>query len=168
MSVAIFTEDRFGVDFFKGLLQKLKSTNIVKNVHYTVSRFVGKCNPKLNRQLKGLMLKKNIRKVIIVFDADGKDIESVKKEVEIHVPEEFKNNCNYLIFAQEIEELICFALGIRVRGKPSKCLDEYVRNKNPGRGYEKQKLPTFLPLLNINKLLEYPLFKAFIEYLADP
>lgn len=157
----ILCEDSYGVDFFKELLNRLKSEDIIpESLHVDADRFYGKCNPKLKRQMKPMAFQRGCNLFIIVADADGNPVEEVKMKIECHVPNNFRDITHYVIFNYEIEEWVCISLNLEINGKPSNILKHRF-------GYEKYKLKQYVPKLDFEKLKNHESFNKFISALLD-
>ena len=132
----------------------LKEENIVaKKLYMGTARLPGKCYPKSEKAIKAASI--DFDKIIVVVDADGpENRDKVFKEVDVHIVEEIKSKVDVMILDYEIEEWICYSLGIHFGGgKPSSALNEWCkRNKGSKRGYKKWQLPRFVENLDINAL----------------
>ncbi len=161
--ILILTEDTYGIDFFRKLINRLKSQRFIKiNYSFKYRRYPGVCNSKLCRILKSIG--NNLVKIIIVADADGMNKNHVKSMIEKHIPNEFKNITKYIIFNHCIEEWICEGLGVTkcFSHNPVHILNNYLR-QNKGREYEKYMLPSFADKLDLKKLLNNQEFKYFLN-----
>lgn len=157
----IFCEDKYGRGFFKELLNELKSQRLIStHLAMNVEKFYGPCNPKLERQLKLNAFQKNCDFFIVVVDADGRSLEEVREEVAQHVPRDLKEITCLVILDYEIEDWLCFSLGIRVFEKPSRIL----RHK---LGYEKYRLKSYVSKLDMPKLLNCSSFGDFVNCLRS-
>ncbi len=160
--ILILTEDTYGKDFFRRLINRLKSQSLIKNYTFEYIRYPGRCNPKLCRilKLKGI----NSFKIIIVADADGMNKNYIRSMLEKHVPDEFRNITKYIIFNHCIEEWICIGLGIVIHSSqdPVRVLNDYLR-QNKGIEYEKYMLPSFADKLDLKKLMSNQEFKYFLD-----
>lgn len=163
--ILILTEDRYGVDFFKKLIKRLKTNGLIKKSRrIDVEWLHGKCNPKLERILRS-KLDIPLKLIIIVADAEGYYKNKIIKTIEKHIPSPFKNIVRYIIFSYSIEELICEGLGIRWRGNtPIDCLNRHLR-KTRKIDYEKYMLPSFATKINLNKLRGNKEFNKFLNYI---
>lgn len=155
----IFCEDTYGKGFFKDLLDKLKKEGLVStHLGVDIEKFYGLCNPKLGRQLKVLAHQRNRNFFIIVVDADGGNRAEARTKVVDHVPNSLRNVTHFIIFKYEIEEWLCFSLGIRIDDKPSVILRHRLR-------YEKYRLRSYVPKLNLTRLMGCSSFHDFVNYL---
>jgi len=157
--IMVLCEDSYGTDFLKELINRLKSENIVPTgLHVNAERFYGPCNTKLERQIKPMAFQRGYNFFIIVADADGNPTEAVKKKIEYHVPNNFKDITRFVILNYEIEEWICISLNIEINDKPSNILK---RKFN----YEKYKLKGYVPKLDFKKLKKCRSFCDFVKEL---
>ncbi|MEX0569611.1 MAG: hypothetical protein Q6363_010740 [Candidatus Njordarchaeota archaeon] len=126
-----------------------------------------KCNTKLFRIINASLasLSEKIRNIIIVADAEGRDIDLSIKQIEIHVPETAKKRVHYIIFDYCIEEWICTGLGIKIRENPIEELKTYLRQKKRLR-YEKYMLTEFVDEINLSLLMNNKKFREFISWLS--
>jgi len=143
--IMIMTQDKYGVPFFRNFTNRLKDESLLPNVHINSSKFYGACNPKLSRQLIAFKYLRCYDYFIIVADADGGNIKTLCENILCHIPENFRDMTDIIIFKDEIEEWICYSDNIDYENKPSKMLREK-------KGYEKYKLPSYAFKLNILKL----------------
>jgi len=158
-SLMILTEDTHGTRFFRQLIVRLKDEGFLsRDIHTESDRFGGPCNSKLMRQMKVMEGLKGYNSFIIVADADGKPLEKVSSRIRIHVPPNLVDKTEIVIFKDEIEEWICCSLGIKINSKPSTIL----KNKF---GYEKFRLPDYVPKLDFAKLTTMKSYQAFIKKL---
>jgi len=146
------TEDKYGVDFFKKLVNRLKSMHVVdKSWHIYVEWMHGKCYAKTERIINAKR-RVGLGKIVVAADAEGDDKEEVAEFLSRHIPEDLKALTKYVIFNDCIEEWVCEGLGIEHRGlHPVECLDRWLR-ENRKRGYEKFMLPDFAGKIDIKKL----------------
>lgn len=161
----ILTEDRYGVDFFKKLVKRLKREELVERPRrIDVEWLHGKCNPKLTR----VLLPKSViplERIIAAADAEGNNKDEVIEFIKQHIPAIFKDITRYVIFTYSIEEWICDGLGIEWRGgNPVDCLNKYLREVKD-INYEKYMLPDFAEKIDINKLRENN--KEFNQFLNE-
>ncbi|RLI77770.1 hypothetical protein DRP04_10875 [Archaeoglobales archaeon] len=162
--VLIMTEDFYGKDFFRELINRLNTSGLVrKSPKIKLEWFPGKCNPKLGRKL---LSKSRLDKIIIVVDAEGDNKTQVKASVEKHVPQNLRQITRYVVFNYCIEEWICEGMGIQIGFQhPVDCLNDYLR-RTKGEDYEKYMLPDFAERIDVNILLtNNQEFKAFVNYL---
>lgn len=159
----ILSEDFYGKEFFKKLVERLKEENIIsKTTQINTDRFHGKCYEKSGRVIKtGVM---DFDNVIVVADADNpKNKSKANEEIEKHILKEIKNKVKIIILDYEIEEWICYNFDIKFQyEKPSVALNDWCR-KNRGSFYKKYQLPNFVKELNIKNLLKYPSFNEFVN-----
>jgi|Deesub1362B_J571_1020462.scaffolds.fasta_scaffold15830_2 hypothetical protein len=153
-NILILTEDKYGVDFFKKLVQRFKKMNIMdKSWHIYVEWMHGKCNPKIERIINA---KRRVRlgKIVVIADAEGDDKKEVIRFLSRHIPEDLKDLTKYVIFNDCIEEWICEGLGIERKGiHPIDCLSRWV-GEGRKRDYEKYMLPDFADRIDIPTLRE--------------
>jgi hypothetical protein len=153
----VLCEDSYGTDFFKELINRLKSENMISDgLHVNTDRFYGPCNTKLKGQMKAITFQRGYNFFIIVADAHGKPANEIKSDIECHIPEDLKEITHMVILNYEIEEWICVSLNIKINDKPSNILRRRF-------GYEKYKLKDYVPKLNFKRLKNYQSFNEFIK-----
>ena len=160
--IVIITEDAYGGEFFKRLLNRLNRERLAD---VRLKRIRGRknpihapflCDPKLNRIIKAVELTKPDF-ILVVYDGDGpSNYDSRKKDVKKHIPEDIKTPVKILLFEYEVEEWICKSLGYNWSTKPS---DELKRRE----GYEKSDLPDYVNKLDFEELKRN--CKSFREFL---
>jgi len=152
----ILTEDRYGKEFFKKLVNRMKELSMIqKSKQIKIKWFPGKCRPKLSRILLALTVKSNqFQKCIIFADAEGKEIETAKTLIQKHIPRSLQKSVHCIIFDYCIEEWICEGMNIKWRGQhPVECLDNYLQRTKQVE-YEKYMLPSFAEIIDIHTLLK--------------
>lgn len=165
-SMLILTEDFYGKDFFKELVERLKREGYIKSEHRIEYEWLpGKCNPKVTRKI--LPKVRYLDRVIVVIDAEGENRIEVRRFVERHIPYNLKEKTKYIVFNYCIEEWICKSLGIKLSQNPVESLKDYLRKaKGANYDYEKSMLPDFVEKIDIGKLVNDQLFKEFLNYIA--
>ncbi|WP_148258632.1 hypothetical protein [Thermococcus sp. AM4] len=150
--IVIITEDAYGGEFFKRLLNRLNREGFT-NVR--LKKITGRknpihapilCNSKLNRIITAAELARPDL-ILVVYDGDGpSNYDSRKNDVQKHIPKKrIKTPVKILIFEYEIEEWICRSLGYSWSTKPS---DELKRRER----YAKHKLPDYVNKLDFDRL----------------
>lgn len=154
----ILCEDKYGGGFFKELIKRLKSVNLVAtNLGVDVKKFYGPCNVKLERQLLAISLKKRCV-FIIVADADRRNIKDVESRITKHVPQCLRHNTRVVILDCEIEDWICVSLDMKGNEKSAAILKHRL-------GYRKYRLKSYAPKLDLGKLRKCRSFQDFINSL---
>lgn len=164
-TIQIFTEDRYGGAFVKKLINRLIYLGFIsKNISVKTRLFVGRCNPKVYRQVKAAHI--DYDKIIILMDAHGRDVKKIEASVKRHIPKECREKVHIVILNYEIEEWICYGLGIKFNQKPSESLNEYLmKHRGAEERYEKYMLVSFADKINLNRLCSYPSFRNFLNAL---
>lgn len=157
MSILLLHEDTYAEEFFKKLLELF---NIRLNIEYR--KLHGKCNTKVTRIINAARTY-NIDKIIVVADAEGCNIHTIKNKIEQHIPNDLKSKTHYIIFRYSIEEWVCDGLGIEYKDNPSRTLDEYLRKNKNNRGYEKSMLPSLTRQIDIKRLRNNQEFTMFLS-----
>jgi hypothetical protein len=149
--IVIITEDAYGGEFFKRLLNRLNREGLA---NIKLKKITGRknpihapilCNSKLNRMIKAAELARPDF-ILVVYDGDGhSNYDSRKNDVQKHIPKRVKTPVKILLFEYEIEEWICRSLGYNWSTKPS---DELKKRE----GYEKYQLPDYVDKLDFEKL----------------
>ncbi len=164
-SCETFSEDAYGPEFFKSLIEKLKKESIVNESLYVATRRLpGICYTKSERAIKAASM--DFDKIVIVADADGPaNRDTVFKRMDVHIHEELKNKVDVIIMDYELEEWICYSLGIHFGGdKPSKALNDWCKiNRGTMSGYKKWQLPKFVEDLDFNVLRNCSSFRDFVN-----
>jgi len=188
--VIIYTEDSYGVAFFKKLIERLVKEKFIDiSLNVETKRLAGKCYLKSGRQIVTSI--EFYDRIIVVIDAEGKNKKTVKvNDLEKHVfnhikhrvqkdhinkfKNKIKDKLKIIVLDYMIEEWICYSLGIKVRNKPSEDLNGWLRKyKSYKHGYKKSTLPYFVygeksyPKINLKALMNYPTFKEFISALKE-
>ncbi len=165
--IVIITEDTYGGEFFKRLLNRLRSEGLAD---IGLKRLSGRrnpihapylCNPKLGKILHASELSRPDF-ILLVYDGDGpSNYKSRRRDVEKHIPSNIKTSVKILLFEYEIEEWIYRSLGYNWATKPS---DELKRRE----GYVKHKLPDYVGKLDFKKLRNNcKSFQEFLRILGD-
>lgn len=161
-----FVEDEYGDEFFENLINRLKNENLIpRDVVIDARRLPADCNTKIDRAIRSA-LTFGFDRVVLVIDGDGNPKEK-RESAELHIPPEFKDRVDLIVFEYEAEEWLCKSLRIRYGSytKPSKALNDWLRN-NKGREYYKRDLPKFVSDLDLNFLLSQDKeFKNLIKIL---
>ncbi|WP_297522821.1 hypothetical protein [Thermococcus sp.] len=163
--IVIITEDTYGGEFFKRLLNRLRNEGLAD---IRLKKLSGRrnpihapylCNPKLGKILRASELSKPD---FIVYDGDSpSNYKSRRRDVEKHIPRNIKTPVKMLLFEHEIEEWICRSLVYNWAIKPS---DELKRRE----GYAKHKLPDYVSKLDFKKLRNNcKSFQEFLKILGD-
>jgi len=165
--IIIFTEDRYGCEFLRKLIQRLVDKSIISDIKVEkCGRLAGKCNPKTTRQLKASCELIEYDKLLIISDGENMDMQNVEKQIRIHIPEGTCRNIALVIIDSMIEEWICQGLCINYGSNPVKDLSDWVReHKNRRRGYKKYMLPSFAEIIDLNKLMGNRSFQRFLQAL---
>jgi len=160
--IVIITEDTYGGEFFKRLLNRLRNEGLAD---IRLKKLSGRknpihapylCNPKLGKIIRASELSRP-EFILLVYDGDGPSTYAKRKrDVEKHIPRNIKTPVKVLLFEYEIEEWICRSLDHNWSTKPS---DELKRRY----GYAKHKLPDYVNKLDFRKLRKN--CKSFQEFL---
>lgn len=165
--IVIITEDTYGGEFFKRLLNRLRNEGLAD---IRLKKLSGRrnpihapylCNPKLGKILRASELSKPDF-ILLVYDGDGPSNYKFRRgDVEKHIPRNIKTPVKVLLFEYEIEEWICRSLGYNWATKPS---DELKRRE----GYAKHQLPDYVGRLDFDKLKKNcKSFQEFLKILGD-
>jgi uncharacterized Fe-S cluster protein YjdI len=160
LKLKIFCCDTYGRPFLEKLTNRLKNEGYISNYHISITKFVGPCNQKLDRQMNALYFQKSFNAFLIVADADGNPPEPIRDTICCHFSESINWQVEVIIFKYEIEDWICISKGICIKGNKSA---EALMEHEP---YQKFRLPDYADILDIEKLLnECESFKKFIAFL---
>ena len=168
MKVAIFTEDRYGIGFVKGVIVRLKNEGFIKNIVFArtyTPALIKKCHNV--RKVKSVV--KDVDKVIIIVDKENESEYDEYEEIWRHLKnlgDEDKKKIAVIAAEPCIEEWICTSLGLEFDGsgfnadkKPDRILKE-------NRGYRKSDLPNYVRDLDFDKLLKSSRsFSELVEHL---
>lgn len=153
----ILCADTYGKSFFKKLTNRLKDEGLIPKFHICVDRFYGPCNPKMDRQMRVFAYLRQFSFFIIVVDADGRAQNKIRETIESHIGSELKASTITIVLDYEIEDWLCASGSICVKdNKPSIILKQI-------EGYEKFRLPDYVPKLDIEKLTKQ--CKSFCNFL---
>ena len=161
----MFVEDEYGSEFFEKLINRLKEEGLIpEDTTVKSSKPPADCNTKTDRAIKSA-LSFGFDRVVLVIDGDGNP-EEKQKIAESHIPPEFKDRVDVIVFEYEAEEWICKSLGIRYGSytKPSKALNDWLKSKE-GREYHKRDLPKFVSSLDLSLLRNDKIFKNLVKFL---
>ncbi len=162
--VMIFTEDTYGRDFIKELVNRMKRLGVIdKSVKVKTTKLAGVCNTKSERQIKASST--SFDRILIIVDADGGAIDDVKSRVESHIPNFLKSKTRTIIIKYEIEEWILESHGVKVKGKPSEQLNQYIKKLrgDASARYKKSMLPTFANDIKFEKVMHNESFRQLLE-----
>jgi len=163
--IKIYTEDSYGVSFFKIIVTELKNDgDLNKSKRCEIKRIPGKCSSKFTRIMKLEVIE--YEKIIINVDADG-DIKKTYEEEKKHIPKNFGCKVIYILNENEIEEWILYAKNIDYEGKPSENMSKVI-----GRKYEKNMLPKIIENVlkthnEKNRLKTYKKFEELLDALSS-
>lgn len=163
--IKIYTEDSYGVSFFKLIVDELKNDGDI-NIHdgYKIKRIPGRSSAKFTRMMKFEV--EEYDKIIINVDSDGEPEKTYDYEKK-HIPRNSEYKVFYILNNDEIEEWILYAKNINYRGKPSKNMSRVI-----GKNYEKNMLPKILSSIlrnsdEKNRLKTYEKFEEFINAVSS-
>jgi len=156
MNIKIISEDDYGGAFLKNVIALLKNKKLVGNVSVKGSKPMRPlCNFKLDRILKSF--DGSCDKIIIMLDSDGpENLESRRKNIIRHVPDDLETPVEIILAEYEIEEWVCISKNLKC--KHSKPSDELKKE-----GYTKSSLPKYASDLDFDKLQKN--CKSFKEFL---
>jgi hypothetical protein len=187
--VVIFTEDTYGVDFFRKLVKRLIEENIIGSIKYDVKRIAGKCYIKFGGDVVTAV--DSFDRVIVVVDSEGNDKDlvikndvlkcinnhiknRVKKDVKKEVKSKVGQKLRIVVLDYKIEDWICYGLGIKISSDPVENLKDWFR-KNRGYKfkYSKNALHYFVygersyPKIDLSLLNGCKTFEDFVSALTD-
>lgn len=164
--IIIYTEDTYGVDFFKNLIERLIKENFVSDLIVKCQRLAGKCWEKTKRQINSSG--EFYEKIIIIIDGEGSNRNEVFEDMKQHIPNYLQQKVHIIIFEYMIEEWICQGFNIRFRNRPSEDLSNWLRNEKGYKySYKKNKLPEFANKIDISQLEENTNFTSLLNILRD-
>ncbi len=155
MTFSCLVEDTYGEQFWNEFFKKKIHEN---NINISMPRKIRTVPKglKLNRLIRNFLISKD-EFVLLIFDADCKELEQAHKNIKKFIDNEYLDRVRFCFFDYEIEEWICYALNIKYNNqKPSIIL----KNKT---NYQKNKLYIYAKQLDCSKLQECPSFKRFLE-----
>ncbi len=170
MNVKILAEDTYGAKFFDELIKRVKNEGAVSNEVKTSSDHIqGVCSRKMTNQINAAI--DDFDKTIVVVDGDGNSEKEEKKQKERHFPKDENKlkRVDIIVFKDEIEEWICYSLGIKFSNKPSDALHKWSKKKYDFKsgGYKKKFLPNYVKELKFSNLKEVDSFKKFLKLLEN-
>ena len=106
-SCEIFSEDAYGVEFFKRLIERLKKESSAdESLYVATRRLPGICYTASEIAIKNASM--DFDKIIVVMDADGPtNRDTVFKRMDVHIHEKIKGKVDVIIIDYELEEWIC-------------------------------------------------------------
>jgi hypothetical protein len=147
------------------LIERLKKESSAdEGLYVATRRLPGICYTASEIAIKNASM--DFDKIIVVVDADGPtNRDTVFEKVNVHIHEEIKGKVDVIIMDYELEEWICYSLGIHFGGdKPSNALNDWCKNKRgTKRGYKKRQLPNFVEDLDFNALRNCFSFRDFVN-----
>ncbi len=158
MTFSCLVEDTYGESFWPIFFNKKKKENILHNIPNL--RKIISCNrniPKLNSLIRNF-IKSNDDFVLLLLDADGKNIDKEIYELKEKIKREYHDKLKIYFFDYEIEEWICHVMELRYDNKPSKVLKHHEK-------YEKRKLPRYAEKIDCEKLKNCESYIRFLNVL---
>ena len=157
MNYFFIVEDKFGPGFFQKFFNKKLDEGFFQGkLTKTIRLPIG---PKMTRVIKTVVHK--VDRIIILADADGKSLESKESDVLQYVDSEHTSRVRIVLFDYEIEDWICYSLGIKPCGKkPSLVLERK-------RDYRKNRMPRYANDLDCQALQNCRSFKSLVDSLRN-
>ena len=100
----------------------------------------------------------SVDRIIILMDADGRPLADKEEKIKEYIAKKDLDRVRIVLLDSEIEEWICYSLGIKTNGKPSDALAE----KN---GYQKRDLLKYASKIDCTKLKDCQSFNRLISAL---
>jgi|Deesub1362A_J573_1020465.scaffolds.fasta_scaffold12091_1 hypothetical protein len=163
--IFIIVEDKWGKEFIKRLLIRLRKYNPKK---FKIQSSKGRdklLSPRLKKALNDAFYNNKYNKAIVFVDLHGEDKEVLLANLKELVGE-YINRTTFIIFEHEIEEWIVYSMDLKYSSKPSDALNKYLKMmRGVKKGYKKNKLPGFADRIKIDKLKKQETFKKFLDAL---
>ena len=124
MKFFFLVEDTYGDEFIKQLFDKKLGEGLFSGKMTGARR--SPIGPKLAKIIK--TQDKDVR-IIILADADDKPIQAEEMRISQCIQKERAQHVKIVLLTYEIEEWICYSLGLDMDDKPSKILERKIRHK---------------------------------------
>ena len=154
MRFFFLVEDTYGGEFIKRLFDKKLGEGLFSGKMTGARR--SPIGPKLAKIIK--TQDKDVR-IIILADADDKPIQTEKASISQYIQKEDAQHVKIVLLTYEIEEWICYSLGLDIDDKPSKILERKIQ-------YKKNRLPEYASKIDCAKLTDCQSFKRLVDAMA--
>ena len=154
MRFFFLVEDTYGNEFIKRLFNKKRDEGLFSGKMTGARR--SPIGPKLAKIIK--TQDKDVR-IIILADADDKPIQAEETRISQYIQKEHAQQVRIVLLTYEIEEWICYSLGLDMDDKPSKILERKIQ-------YKKNRLPQYASKIDCAKLTDCQSFKRLVDAMA--
>ena len=154
MKFFFLVEDTYGDEFIKQLFDKKLGEGLFSGKMTGARR--SPIGPKLAKIIK--TQDKDVR-IIILADADDKPIQAEEMRISQYIQKEHAQHVKIVLLTYEIEEWICYSLGLDMDDKPSKILERKIQHK-------KNRLPQYASKIDCAKLTDCQSFKRLVDAMA--
>ena len=151
MKFFFLVEDTYGDEFIKQLFDKKLGEGLFSGKMTGARR--SPIGPKLAKIIK--TQDKDVR-IIILADADDKPIQAEEMRISQCIQKERAQHVKIVLLTYEIEEWICYSLGLDMDDKPSKILERKIQHK-------KNRLPQYASKIDCAKLTDCQSFKRLVD-----
>ena len=157
MIFRLVVEDSFGPDFITKLFKKKFDEGLLSGkLAGVTSCLIGN---KLRRKVNAALL--DVDHVIVLMDADGQPLGQRTEAIKRYLDVKYLDYVSIVLLDYEIEEWICYSLGIPTKGeKPSAILKNH-------KNYKKNHLPRFAEKLDCKILASCPSFLRLTQVLKS-
>ena len=154
MNFYFIVEDKFGPSFIKQVFRKKSEEGLFSGRISDARRSL--INNKMTRMISAAI--SSADRIIILMDADGGPLADKEEEIKKYVDKKDLDRVRVVLLDNEIEEWICYSLGIKTNGKPSDALAEK-------KGYKKRDLLKYVSKIDCTKLKNCQSFNRLISVL---
>ena len=154
MNFYFIVEDKFGPSFIKQVFRKKFEEGLFSGRISDARR--SSISNKMTRMISAAI--SSVDRIIILMDADGRPLADKEEKIKEYVAKKDLDHVRIVLLDNEIEEWICYSLGIKTNGKPSDALAE----KN---GYQKRDLLKYASKIDCTKLKDCQSFNRLISAL---
>ena len=156
MKFFFIVEDFYGARFIKEFFKKKLDEGLFSGT--MIGAEYSPIGPKIARIIAGIAYRAD--RVIILADADDRQLETVEKEIIRFVRKEHVSDVKIVLFKHEVEEWICYSRGIKIDCKPSKILKRTI-------SYEKNMLPEYASKIDCKKLADCQSFRRLVDAITS-
>lgn len=163
----VLAEDYYAKEFLPKLLSKKGIHLPKKNV--SSGRGKSRLLDDLKTWVKSLVELREVKKLIVLIDGDGRP-EEILRKCEEEIPKDHREHVKIIVFEQELEEWVLKGLKIPLGDrKPSVILNDFMRKERGAKyGYERAHLPKLVELIDVELLQDDENFKRLLNLINDP
>ena len=155
MKFYFIVEDHFGPQFIKTVFRKKSEEGLFPGTLINARR--SPISTKLTRIVE--ISTERTDHTIILMNADGQALDEKTEKIKQHVNSKHLNRVSIILFDYNMEEWICYSLGLKLNAKPSEILWNKFKYKN-------DQLLSYAKKLDCDKLKSCPSFQRLLRELA--